>query len=102
MSCFGSTFSRLMNRGRRLRKGRIPDRKNVLWNGTSMPWSGTAATPRARVTGGCFEAAVAALARIRGRRDEEGDSWRRFVTEIRVSRARSWGGLLVEDEGKAL
>lgn len=54
-----------------------------------MPWSGTAATPRVRVMGRGFEAVVAALVRIRGRRGEEGAFLRWFVTEIRISRARS-------------
>lgn len=89
MSFFGSTFSLFMNCESRLRKGRTPDRKKVLWNGTSMPWSGIVATPRARVMGSGFEAVVAALVRISDSRGEEGDFWSSSVTEMRVSRARS-------------
>lgn len=89
ISCFGSTFSSLLNCKSRLRNGRTPDRKKVLWDGTSMPWTETAATPRARVMGWGFEAVVAALVRIRARSGDEGDFWRWFVTEMSVSRARS-------------
>lgn len=88
ISCFGSTFSRLMNCESRLRKGRTPERKKVLWKGTSMPWRGTAATPRERVIGWGFEAVAAADVRRRGRRGDEGDFWRWLVRVMRVSRAR--------------